>query len=423
MKECQENFIVCQEVTAAFNNVNRPMEDLWLNIEVRQNRLQDVLGQSQKFQETFEDFLDVLGVLEDRVFKEKPVSAKISVLIDQKKEHDQIYNDILQQEQVFDDLLKKGEEMLQSVQPEDEKTKLIERIEKVKERYVNIKKNSLARQKQLSEELNFTQKFADENLSFKVWLDSTEKRVNDNERVSCEETAITKQLRDVKILQREILECQPKLKSIEELCSCSVSNADVDQQIVKNEYEKSYARYIKLGAQTSQQEVKLIELFDLSQNYLKYLKPINDLFDEVEHCIVCNISVYGVDKEKISREQESLNSLMKKFVDILPIMKDFNDTSKMLADKADSESSEQKTLKKKIDSVNERYRRLRDQLHEKYDQLNDYSFKAKKYNESCEEFTVWFDNINKSPCITEPIGIVADVLRKQLQEVEVCCKT
>jgi hypothetical protein len=54
------------------------MEDTWMRIEVRQNRLQDALLKNQKLQESMNDFVNSMKELEERERVMKPVSADLN---------------------------------------------------------------------------------------------------------------------------------------------------------------------------------------------------------------------------------------------------------------------------------------------------------------------------------------------------------
>ena len=417
--ECKDDFSVCNEVTIAFENVRKPMADMWIQIEARQNRLQDALLQSQKFQESLDDFLDSLTRQEERMDKEKPVSAKLETVKEQKKEHAQVHNDIMQIEPVFEQLVKTAEEIIVTSEPGDEKEKLKERIDLIKKRYEDIKQKSTEKQKKLVAEVVFTQKFADKVNPFKSWLDVTEKKIAQFEPLPCDENTIARQIKDIKELRRNIQEKKPKLESLEKTAESAIDNAEVDQPIVDTEYKTTENRYNKLYATLDDREEKLTELLSLAQEYKKQLKPIDDLFDKVEHCVICFMPLYGIDEEKIGKEQETLNDLVKEFTDVLPAVKRYNDTSRALTDKADEESPEQAVIKKQVANINDRHKRLRDQLHDKYDKLNEYASKATEFNEQNSDFSTWYDRVSRTPAVIEPIGTEPEVVKRQLQEVEV----
>lgn len=419
VEECKDDFTVCTEVSTAFENARKPMEEIETKIDSRLKRLQEALATSQKFQDSFDDFLDSLTHLEERIDKEKPVSAKLDTVKEQKKEHAQVHNDVMQLQPVFERITKAADELIETSEPGEDKENLKKRVDDLKKTFEEMKKKSTDRQKKLADEVTHTQKFEDEEKPFKSWLDTTEAKISSMDPVGCEESTISRQLKDLKDLQREIEEKKPKLDEIEKVGNSAIENADVNQPVVKDELEDTKERYRKLNADLKEREDKLNELLPVAQKYKEQLKPIDELFDKVQHCVSCSTPVHGIDEDKISKEQDKVNELVKEFSDVLPKVKEFNDTGKTLTDKGDEESPEQPAVKKQVDHTNDRYKQLRDQLHETSDKLNDYANKAKTYNSENVDFGNWYDKISKTPSIVEPIGTEPEVIRKQLREVEV----
>lgn len=418
IKECEDDFVVCNQVRLLFDNVSRPVEEIWTKIEVRQSRLQDALLKSQKLQESFDDFLDRLGHLEERFDQEKPISAKEDVVKAQKKEHDQVHNDVIQLEPVFEQIMKEAEILLETAEPE-EKDKLKDKIRATTDRYQQLKDNSNTRMKRLTDEVNFTQKLRDEITPFKTWLTETEKRLDELEPIPCTELSVSKEIKNLKAIFEDAKAKQPQLEDIEKRKDDVVENADVDQPAIVDDFCQTKERYDNLTARLTERELKLTELVQHTQEYSTHLKPIDQLLDKVEHSVVCILPLYGIDMEKISKEQDDVNKLVQELTDILPTLKDYNDVCRVIMDKADSDSPEQPIFKKDVDNLNERYKRLRDQLHNKHDQLNEYANKASKYHDLNNDFHEWMEKARKTPGVVEPIGTEPDVVKRQLKEVEV----
>lgn len=75
------------------NKVRTALDALAAKVDQRQNRLQNVLLQSQEFQVSFEDFLDKLGNIEDQIGKLEPVSGIHEKAKEQGQEHKVIWGE------------------------------------------------------------------------------------------------------------------------------------------------------------------------------------------------------------------------------------------------------------------------------------------------------------------------------------------
>ena len=80
--------ITTNDVTTKMQLFKAPMEDVWMKIEVRQNRIQDALLRSQGVQDSVDDFFDRLSEFEERLNKEKPVSANLPTVKEQQNDHE-----------------------------------------------------------------------------------------------------------------------------------------------------------------------------------------------------------------------------------------------------------------------------------------------------------------------------------------------
>ena len=195
----KDDITVVNDVTTKLQDVKAPMEEVWMKIEVRQNRLQDTLIKSQQFQDSLDDFLDKLTEFEERLSEEKPISAKLDVVRDQEKEHEQIHNDICQQEPIFEQLVKKAEDLIDTSEPGEEQEKIRDSLDEMKDRFKDLKEKSTDRQHRLEKVVPTAQKYEDDSSPFKTWLTDQEKKLEKLEPLTCDETTIGRQLKEVKV--------------------------------------------------------------------------------------------------------------------------------------------------------------------------------------------------------------------------------
>jgi DNA repair ATPase RecN len=78
---------VVADVYGKLNKVRTALDSLAAKVDQRQNRLQNVLLQSQEFQVSFEDFLNKLAKVEDQVARLEPVSGIHETAKEQTQEH------------------------------------------------------------------------------------------------------------------------------------------------------------------------------------------------------------------------------------------------------------------------------------------------------------------------------------------------
>lgn len=84
----EDDDVVANDVTEKLQSVKKPLEDAWMKMEVRQNCIKDALLRTQKTDDSLDDFVDRISELEERLVKEKPISATLSVVKEQQCDHE-----------------------------------------------------------------------------------------------------------------------------------------------------------------------------------------------------------------------------------------------------------------------------------------------------------------------------------------------
>ena len=419
--ECKTEFSVCNEVSTSYENTRSQINEVWMKVEIRQNRLQETLMRSQKFQDSFDDFLDTLSHIEETMDKEKPVSAKLDTVKEQKEHHAQIHNDVIQLEPVFEQIIKAAENLIETSEPGEEIEQFKTNVDETKHRYENVQQTSVQRQKQMTNCVLFGQKLLDETTPFGKWLDEKENHIPAMQLLPCFESSIAVELKELKEMINSFDEQKPTLENLSILCNSVVVNAETDQFEIEEKLKVLHDKYKSLNEMLCDRGKKLATLIVLAQNYEKEVKSIEEFLNKVEENTVSHLQTYGIDNEKITKELENITELLKDFEVLFASMKVL-DTSKELSAEINNESSELVILKKQVEDIDSRCNNLQHQLNEKHDNLKVYAGKALQYNEQNIEFSNWYYSFSNTPVIIEPIGTEPLVLKKQMVEIEVCSR-
>ena len=417
--ECPHDVTVVSEVQTVYQNMKKPFDETALKADVRLNRLRNALAQSQKFQEAFDDFLDNVSHIDERLTNEKPVSAKLETVKEQKTEHAQVHNDVVQLEPVFAQICTSADEVLEEAEPGKDKDELKKKIDDVKERFKDLKEKSEAREKVLEDEVELTEKFDEQHKPFNSWLDTIEPKIKDLRPLPCEEDSLNRQVKQAKEVVEDIKQHEPVLEDMEKTAKEALDNAEVDKTFIEEDVNTDRSRFDDLKVNVDEAVQKLDELLPLAQECTKELKPVDEVLDKIEKVTGVAQSPLGLDEDKIKEEQAVLEKLAKELEEAKPHLVKFNDTAKDLEEKADPESKELPALKSRVEGVNDRADKLADDLQQRRDKLDDYADKAKKFNEDDVEFKDWLSKASKTPGVIEPIGTEPEVLKRQLKEVEV----
>ena len=111
----------------------------------------------------------------------------------------QVHNDIIQEEPVFERLIQKGEHFAESLKPGEEKDAVNDKLHEIKHRYNDIVDRSKTMHDTITTVVPVAQKFVEKSVTFKEWLKQTEDAFNDLEPVPCDEEELSRQVKHVKV--------------------------------------------------------------------------------------------------------------------------------------------------------------------------------------------------------------------------------
>lgn len=86
--------VVVADIHGQLNKIRAVLDKMAAKMDQRQDRLQNVLLQSQEFQVSFEDFLEKLAKVEEQIARQEPVSAVYDTVKDQSREQKVLYHKI-----------------------------------------------------------------------------------------------------------------------------------------------------------------------------------------------------------------------------------------------------------------------------------------------------------------------------------------
>ena len=84
----KDDEIVADDVNTKLLSASLPVEDAWMKMEVRQSCIKDALLRAQTAEDSLDDFVDRISEIEERLGKEKPVSASYSVVRKQQTDNE-----------------------------------------------------------------------------------------------------------------------------------------------------------------------------------------------------------------------------------------------------------------------------------------------------------------------------------------------
>ena len=112
----------------------KQLDEQQQKIDQKYMELQDVLLHGQAFDENCEDLESKLGDLESKLATLRPVSAIYDTVKIQEIDGQSLKEDLEKYEPVYKNVVEEGEEMVENMEPGDEKDALTEKLSDLKAR-------------------------------------------------------------------------------------------------------------------------------------------------------------------------------------------------------------------------------------------------------------------------------------------------
>lgn len=208
---CDNEPAILMEVNSKVSKGKASLELLSAKVDDQHNKLQAAVLQSQEFQETFDDFAAKLAKLEDDVAKMGPVSSLYDVLREQSKDVEHATADVKQLEPLFEKISKNGHDILESLEPGEEKDELKEKLNDLTTRWDAVKTKIEDRKSKIDDVSVVAKTHHDSLLSLLPWMSDTENWVSSLEPVSCDGKCLSKEQKTLETLLEQLAEHKPEV--------------------------------------------------------------------------------------------------------------------------------------------------------------------------------------------------------------------
>lgn len=212
---------------------------------------------------------------------------------------------IRHQEEVFEQLIENGANLLESAEPGSEKDALDTKLEDTKQRWHDIKQKVADHLNRVNKALPEAEKYDDCSRSLGPWLSETEEKLDSLKPIVANQDALDHLNETVAALRGSVDQHKPERDTVS-LTSASVTDlAEVDVDVIKNEAKDTLDRYDKLDAALLSREKELTEVGRLLSHYQVLMKPVDALLKKVDAAIESQ----GPISADLEKNREDLNAI------------------------------------------------------------------------------------------------------------------
>lgn len=209
------------------------------------------------------------------------------------------------QEEVFEQLMENGSNLLESAEPGSEKDALDTKLADTKQRWHDVKQKIADHLNRVNKALPEAEKYDDSSKSLGPWLSETEEKLDSLKPIVANQDALDFLNETVAALRGSIDQHKPGRDTVSLTSQAVTDLAEVDVDVVKSKSKDMLDRYDKLDAALLSREKELTEVGRLLSHYQVLMKPVDALLKNVDAAFESQGPV-SADVEKNKEDLEAI---------------------------------------------------------------------------------------------------------------------
>ncbi|XP_017784158.1 PREDICTED: dystonin isoform X28 [Nicrophorus vespilloides] len=308
-----------------------------------------------------------------------------------------------------------GQGLIQSAAPEVNTNNLEKELERMNDRWNNLKERMNDRERRLDVALLQSGKFQEALDGLDKWLTDTEELVENQKPPSADYKVVKAQLQEQKFLKKMLLDRQNSMSSLYSMGNEIAKEADPsERRAIEKQLKDLIGRFEALREGAQQRTLDLEQAMKVAKEFLDKLVPLQEWLDRSEKKVK-DLELIPTDEEKIRKRIQEHDVLHN---DILSKKPDFNE----LADVASNLMSlvgedEASTLADKLTDVTDRYGNLVEASEEVGRLLNDSRQELRHLVITYQDLVAWMDTMETRLGRYKVLAVHTDKLLEQMDEL------
>ena len=308
-----------------------------------------------------------------------------------------------------------GQDLIRSAQDVVSTTTLEKDLEKLNEKWNEIKERTADRDRKLDFALLQSGKFQDALKGMINWLNDSEEMMNNQKPPSVDQKVVKAQLQEQKFLCKMIGDNQNSISSLIQLGEeVAVGCEPSEKYSIETQLKDLTRRYDDLNAKAKSRTKALENAAELAKMLQDQLQPLTSFLDKSEKTLK-SLQNIPTDEDKI---QKFINDHDRLHHDILAKTPDVNNLVALKNDiRKHFEPEEAAIANEKIDGVQERYRNLKDASEDLGKLLNKSKQEMRQLVLSYQDLMAWFEKQDKQLALLKNISVHVDVINEQIDKL------
>lgn len=194
----------------------------------------------------------------------------------------ELQESIRHQEPVFEQLMKNGNNLLESAEPGDEKDELQAKLADTEKRWNDIKEKTSEHLARVNSALPEAEKYNESNSSLVPWLTETEQKLASLEPIVASRDTVEKLNNTVRLIREDIDKHRPERDAVSEKSEAVIELTEADGDIVRSEAQDAVERYDELDTAFATEQKELEEVQHLLDQYNNLMQPVDNMVEKVD---------------------------------------------------------------------------------------------------------------------------------------------
>jgi dystonin len=379
--------------------------------------VQKALKNLTKFYEDYDASLNDISQIDFELKKLKTVSTEASQIRMQQQDFQHFRRNIVDpMDRKIDDLSDLGKDLIRSAHETVSTAALEGDLEKIVEKWSEIKSRVAERDRKLEQALLQSGKFQDALQGILKWLQDSEDMIKNQKSPSIDYKVVKAQLQEQKFLMKMIGDNQNSISSILKLGEEVLQGCDAGERInIELALKDLTSRYDHLKNKSNDRTKLLENAVDVAKTLQDQLTPLVTFLDRAERTLK-NLENIPSDEDKIQQaifEHDRLHKeILSKDPEIAALSSLKNSIRKFF------EPEEADIANDKIDAVSDRYGMLRDDSERLGALLHKTRGEIKQFSLAYQDLFAWCDKQERALVQFKNISVHVDVINEQVEKLE-----
>lgn len=379
----------------------------------QEEALQKALKALQNFYDAHSNAIDDLTEVADQIRKLKPVSSELDQIRNQQEDLRRLRDKTVEPlSQIISEVNRLGQDLVRTAQSGVSTAVLEKDLEKLNEKWNDIKEALNLRERKLDVALLQTGKFQEALDSLSKWLGDIEEMVANQKPPSADYKVVKAQLQEQKFLKKLLLDRQNSMSSLFQLgqevsLNCEPSEkANIDRQL-----KDLLGRFNALTDAAEARTLDLERAMQVAKQFQDQLIPLTRWLDVTERAVK-NMELVPTDEEKIQQRIREHDALHDEILGKKPDFSELTDIARQLMDLVGDD--EAAGLGEKVRATTDRYTNLVDASENVAQLLAESRQGLRHLVLTYQELVAWMENMEQRLLRYRIIPVHTDKLLEQM---------